>query len=110
MSIVSWRQVHFVSCEFQMQEYNSFYEGLGGGGFGWRGGGFGGFGGGSGNEGVTNTQVINIPVGTLVVDMYDRPKRQLVFRGMASDTLSGNEDKNSKNRISMLSSAGARPN
>jgi hypothetical protein len=67
-----------------------------GGGFGWRGRGFGGLGGGFGDEGVTNTQVINIPVGTLVVDMYDGPKHQLVFRGMASDTLSGNEDKNSK--------------
>jgi hypothetical protein len=78
------------------QEYNSFYEGLGGGGFGWRGRGFGGFGGGFGGEGLTNTQVINIPIGTLVIDMYDGPKHQLVFRGMASDTLSGNEDKNSK--------------
>jgi hypothetical protein len=78
------------------QEYNSFYEGLGGGGYGWRGRGFGGFGGGFGDEGVTNTQVINIPVGTLIIDMYDGPKHQLVFRGMASDTLSGNEDKNSK--------------
>jgi hypothetical protein len=78
------------------QEYNSFYEGLGGGGFGWRGRGFGGFGGGFGDEGVTNTQLINIPVGTLVIDMYDGPKHQLVFRGMASETLSGNEDKNSK--------------
>ena len=48
------------------------------------------------DEGVTNTQVINIPVGSLVVDMYDGPKHQLVFRTMASDTLSGNEDKNSK--------------
>jgi hypothetical protein len=78
------------------QEYNSFYEGLGGGGFGWRGRGFGGFGGGFGNEGITNTQVINIPVGTLVIDMYDGPKHQLLFRGIASDTLSGNEEKNSK--------------
>jgi hypothetical protein len=78
------------------QEYNSFYEGLGGGGFGWRGRGFGGFGGGFGNDGITNTQVINIPVGTLVIDMYDGPKHQLLFRGIASDTLSGNEEKNSK--------------
>ncbi|MGI4756779.1 MAG: DUF4136 domain-containing protein [Janthinobacterium lividum] len=78
------------------QEYNSFYEGLGGGGFGWRGRGFGGFGGGFGNEGVTNTQVINIPIGTLVVDVYDGSKHQLLFRGVASDTLSSKEEKNSK--------------
>ena len=85
-----------VGSRKNQQEYNSFYEGLGGGGFGWRGRGFGGFGGGFGDEGVTNTQVINIPVGTLILDMYDGPKHQLVFRGMASDTLSGNEEKNSK--------------
>ena len=58
------------------QEYNSFYEGLGGGGYGWGGRGFGGFGGrfgggGFGNSGISNTQVINIPVGTLVVDVYE---------------------------------------
>jgi hypothetical protein len=78
------------------QEYNSFYEGLGGGGFGWRGRGFGGFGGGFGGDGVTDTRVINVPVGTLVIDFYDGPKHQLLFRGMATDTLSSNEDKNSK--------------
>ena len=78
------------------QEYNSFYEGLGGGGFGWRGRGFGGFGGGFGNEGVTDTQVINIPVGSLVIDVYDGSKHQLVFRGVASDTLSSKEEKNTK--------------
>jgi hypothetical protein len=78
------------------QEYNSFYEGLGGGGYGWRGRGFGGFGGGFGGDGVTDTRVINVPVGTLVIDFYDGAKHQLLFRGMANDTLSNNEDKNSK--------------
>lgn len=83
------------------QEYNSFYEGLGGGGYGWGGRGFGrfgggGFGGGFGADGIANTQVINIPVGTLVVDVYDGAKHQLLFRGMASQTLSSKEEKNSK--------------
>lgn len=82
------------------QEYNSFYEGLGGGGFGWGGRGFGRFGGGGyggfGADGITNTQVINIPVGTLVVDVYDGSKHQLLFRGMARATLSSKEEKNSK--------------
>ena len=41
------------------QDYNSFYQGLGGGGFGWRGRGFAGYG--FGNEGITTTQVTNIP-------------------------------------------------
>lgn len=82
------------------QEYNTFYQGLGGGGYGWGGRGFGGFGGrfggGFGNEGITNTQVINVPVGTLIVDVYDGSKHQLLFRGVASDTLSSKEEKNSK--------------
>lgn len=77
------------------QEYNSFYEGLGGGGYGWRGRGFGRFGGGFGDEGMTNTTVINIPVGSLVVDAYGSD-HQLLFRGMAKDTLSDKEDKNTK--------------
>jgi hypothetical protein len=74
------------------QEYNTFYDGLGGG-FGWRGRGFGG---GFGGNGITSTQVVNIPVGTLVVDLYDGSKHQLLFRGVASDTLSSKEEKNSK--------------
>lgn len=74
------------------QEYSSFYEGLGGG-FGWRGRGFGG---GFGNDGLSNTQVINIPVGTLVIDLYDGSQHQLLFRGVANDTLSDKEEKNSK--------------
>lgn len=77
------------------QEYNSFYEGLGGGGFGWRGRGFGGFGGGFGEDGVSSTQVVNVPVGSLVIDAYNS-NHQLLFRGMAKDTLSGKEDKNTK--------------
>ncbi len=84
-----------VDSRTNQKEYNSFYEGLGGGGYGWRGRGFGGFGGGFGDEGVTNTSVINVPVGSLVVDAYDT-NHQLLFRGMASDTLSNNADKNSK--------------
>lgn len=77
------------------QEYNSFYQGLGGGGYGWRGRGFGGFGGGFGGEGMTDTTVINIPTGSLVVDAYGSD-HQLLFRGMAKDTLSDKEDKNTK--------------
>ena len=84
------------------KQYNTFYEGLGGGGYGWRGrgfggfgGGFGGYGGGFGGEGLSDTSVINIPVGSLVIDAYDR-NHQLLFRGMANDTLSDKESKNTK--------------
>lgn len=88
-----------VGSRGSQQEYQSFYQGLGGGGYGWGGRGFGGFGGrfggGFGGEGISNTQVVNVPVGSLVVDAYDS-NHQLIFRGMAQDTLSGKEDKNSK--------------
>ncbi len=77
------------------KEYNTFYEGLGGGGYGWRGRGFGGFGGGFGGDGLSDTSVINIPTGSLVVDAYDS-NHQLLFRGMAKDTLSNKEDKNTR--------------
>ena len=65
------------------QEYTTFYNGLGGG-YGWRG--WGGWGGGwGGREATTTTQ--NIPVGTLMVDLYDTRTHNLVFRGRAMDEL-----------------------
>ncbi len=84
-----------VGSRGDQKEYNTFYEGLGGGGFGWRGRGFGGFGGGFGGEGMTDTTVINVPTGSLVVDAYDS-NHQLLFRGMAMQTLSTKEDQNTK--------------
>ncbi len=74
------------------QEYNTFYDGLGGGGFGWRG--WGGWGGGWG--GTTQTTVQDVPVGTLMVDMYDSNTHQLVWRGRVSDQVSNNSDKEFK--------------
>ena len=68
------------------QEYNTFYDGLGG--FGWRRGwGGGGF-------GETYTTVNQIPVGTLVIDLYQTGSQRLLFRGTANDQLSNNADKN----------------
>lgn len=63
------------------QEYQTFYDGLGGG---WRWGGFGN----------ATTTVQNYKVGTLVLDMYDASNKQLIFRGTATDTLSENPEKN----------------
>ena len=74
------------------QQYNTFYSGLGPG-FGWRGWG-GWWGGGWGGDGVTNTTVQQIPVGTLLVDLYDTRTQNLVFRGRAQADLKKNEDKN----------------
>ncbi len=68
------------------QEYSTFYNGMGG--FGWRRGwGGGGF-------GDAYTTVDQIPVGTLVVDIYQTGSKQLLFRGTASDQLSNNSNKN----------------
>ena len=65
-------------------EYETFYEGLGPG---WHWHGWGG---------ITTTTVDAIPVGTLVVDVYETANHHLVWRGLAHDTLSGNPDKNAK--------------
>ncbi|MFZ0480124.1 MAG: DUF4136 domain-containing protein [Terriglobales bacterium] len=64
------------------QEYQTFYDGLGG----WRWGGFG----------ETTTQVQNYRVGSLVLDLYDAHQKQLIWRGVSSDTLSDKPEKNEK--------------
>lgn len=69
------------------QTLETFYDGLGGG-WGWR-----GFGGGLG-ESTTNVE--NIPVGTLVVDIFDANTKKLIWRGTASEALSGKAEKNEK--------------
>jgi Domain of unknown function (DUF4136) len=75
------------------QEYNTFYDGLGGAGFGWSGwrGWGGGWGGGIGDA---STTVTNVPVGTLLVDLYDGKTHQLVWRGTSHEDLSSNPAKN----------------
>ncbi len=73
------------------QEYNTFYNGLGDGGWGW--GGWGGWGGGYGQ---TTTTVQQVPIGTLMVDMYDSKTHQMVWRGRATGKLSDKTDKNTK--------------
>jgi hypothetical protein len=73
------------------QEYNTFYDGLGGGGWGWRG--WGGWGGGWGS---TQTTVQNVPVGTLMLTMFDANTHQLIWRGMSQSDISNKSDKNTK--------------
>ena len=63
----------------------TFYTGYGGGWF-WR-----GFG-----DGMAVTNVENIAVGTLVIDVFDSPTKKLIWRGVASDALSDKPDKNEK--------------
>ena len=64
------------------QEYQSFYDGMGG--WGW-----GGF-------GETITQPVNYPVGSLVLDFYDAQTHRLIWRGVSSDSLSNSPEKNEK--------------
>jgi hypothetical protein len=66
------------------QTLNTFYDGFG---RGWRWGGFG--------EATTTTETFK--VGTLVLDLFDTKTKKLVWRGVSSDTLSNNSDKNTKN-------------
>jgi hypothetical protein len=71
---------------------NTYYDSFGDGGWGWRGWG-GGFGDGFGTATTTEDTYI---VGTLVVDLFDRNTKKLIWRGSASDTLSDKSDKNIK--------------
>ena len=76
-------------------EYSTFYNGFGPG-WGW-GGGWGGWGGGWGwGGGPAWTTVEQIPVGTLVVDVYDTRTKKLVFRGVAASDVSRHADKNTR--------------
>lgn len=67
----------------EQQTLNTFYDGLGGG---WRWGGF--------DEATTTTE--ETPVGTLVVDIFDTPTKKLIWRSVATNTLSGDPEKNAK--------------
>lgn len=68
------------------QTLETLYDGLGG--YGGRGfGGFGGFG-----LATTTTEVTK--VGDVVVDIFNAHTKKLVWRGMDSDDLSSNSDKN----------------
>jgi hypothetical protein len=74
----------FGSTRVQPQ-LETFYTGFGGGWF-WRGLG----------DGMAVTNVENITVGTLVVDLFDSPTKKLIWRGVATDVLSDKPDKNEK--------------
>ena len=65
------------------QELNTFYDGFGGG----RWGGFG----------MATTTVDDYKVGTLIVQMFDGTNKNMIWQGVAGDTLSNNSSKNVKN-------------
>jgi Domain of unknown function (DUF4136) len=76
-----------ISMTRDQQTLNTFYDGFGGG---WRWRGFGGF-------AESTTTVDTYKVGTLVVDLFETNTRNLVWRGVSSETLSDKSDKNIKN-------------
>lgn len=65
------------------QTLNTVYDNLGGG---WLWGGFG----------TSSTSVEHYKVGTLVIDMFNRSNKSLIWRGSATDTLSSKSEKNIK--------------
>ena len=69
---------------------NTFYSGGGMGGYGYRGWG------GMGGMGTATTTESEYRVGTLVVDMFDKTGKSLLWRGSAQDELSDKTDKNAK--------------
>ena len=69
---------------------NTFYSGAGMGGYGYRGWG------GMGGMGTATTTESEYRVGTLVVDIFDKTGKGLLWRGAAQDELSDKTDKNIK--------------
>jgi Domain of unknown function (DUF4136) len=45
---------------------------------------------------MATTTVEHVPIGTLVVDIYDSSSKHLVWRGMAHDQLSDKPEKNTQ--------------
>ena len=73
-----------VGARENKQEYQTFYTGFGPG-WGWRG---------WGGMCQTETTVDNVPVGSLVLDMYDGSSHHLLWRATSENTLSKDTEKN----------------
>jgi len=74
--------ITIVESNQDKQEYSSFYDGVA-----WkRGWGAGGF--------LDSAPTVeDVPAGTLVIDMYDTKTKSIVWRGTATETLTGSTDK-----------------
>jgi hypothetical protein len=75
-----------LSKETQINTYNTGW----GYGYGWYGG------------GMATTTVTEIPVGTLIIDLVDAKKKELVWRGVASDTLNTDPSRSAEDREKRL--------
>ena len=75
----------------EQKSINTYYDSFGGG---WGYGGWG-YGGGMG-MGSSTTMVSTFVEGTLIVDLFDAGTKKLVWRGIATDTISDNPAKNAE--------------
>jgi Domain of unknown function (DUF4136) len=78
------------------QQVQTMYDNMGGGwGGGWGWGGWG-WGGGWGNPGLgtATTTTTNQQVSNLVIDLFDGTSKKLLWRGMATENLSSNDNRN----------------
>jgi hypothetical protein len=79
------------------KETQTMYDGLGGGwGGGWGWGGWGWGGGWGPGIGDATTTTTNQPVANLVIDMFDSTSKKLLWRCLATEDLSTNANKNTK--------------
>jgi len=78
-----------ISKETQINTYNTGW----GYGYGWYG---------YGGMGMATTTVTEIPVGTLMIDLVDAKKKELVWRGVASDTLNTDPNRSAEDREKKL--------
>jgi hypothetical protein len=69
----------------QKQDLQTFYSGYSGWGYG----GWGGMG-----MGTATTTTYNYTEGTLLIDIFDAKAKELIYRGSATDQLSGKQEKN----------------
>jgi Domain of unknown function (DUF4136) len=71
------------------QQVQTMYDNMGGGwGRGWGGPGFG--------TGIATTTTTNHNIGNLVIDLFEGSSKKLLWRGLATENLSSNADKNTK--------------
>lgn len=76
------------SATKNQRSLETFYNGFGPGFGGWYWGGFGL------GAGFTTTQVVNTPIGSLVVDIFNSSDKHLIWRGYARRALSSNPNDN----------------
>jgi hypothetical protein len=84
-----------LSKETQINTYNTGW----GYGYGWYG---------YGGMGMATTTVSEIPVGTLMIDLVDAKKKELVWRGVASDTLNTDASRTAEDRERKLRDVAAK--